>query len=189
MKLPLQISFRRMRPSEELEKIVQEKAVGLETFSEHITSCRVVIEPSARRHRKGNHYQVRINVTLPGAELVATREPSEHDEYEDILVSVRDAFSTARRLLEDYVRRQRGDTKTHESVPRGRVSKLFSEKGFGFITAPDGHELYFHRNSVPDNYFPNLSVGDLVVFVEEEGQKGPQASTVKLAGGPFKRGA
>lgn len=182
MKLPLQVHFQHMRPSETIARIIEEKANALDTFSSRIMSCRVVIEPATRRHRKGNHYQVRVILTVPGAELVATREPTEHDAYEDVFVSIRDAFAASRRLLEDYVRRQRGDVKTHEATPQGRVSKLFSEEGFGFIRAADGHELYFHRNSVSNDSFAQLSVGAPVLFVEEEGQKGPQASAVKLAG-------
>ena len=48
--------------------------------------------------------------------------------------------------------------------------------------APDGREIYFHRNSVLDAGFDRVSVGAEVRFVEEEGVRGPQASTVRLVG-------
>ena len=51
--------------------------------------------------------------------------------------------------------------------------------GFGFIEA-DGHGVYFHRNSVVGGHFERLRVGSRVRFTEEEGEKGPQASTVRL---------
>ena len=52
----------------------------------------------------------------------------------------------------------------------------------GFIEAADGGEIYFHRNAVLDGAFDRLVVGSEVVFVEEEGDKGAQASTVRLIG-------
>jgi len=50
------------------------------------------------------------------------------------------------------------------------------------LVAADGHEVYFHRNSVLDGAFGHLAVGAHVTFAEEMGEKGPQASTVKLLG-------
>jgi cold shock CspA family protein len=46
----------------------------------------------------------------------------------------------------------------------------------------DGREIYFHQNSVLNGAFPKLKVGTRVIFSEEVGNKGPQASTVKLLG-------
>jgi len=53
---------------------------------------------------------------------------------------------------------------------------------FGFLEAADGHEVYFHRNSVLPDAYDRLAVGTRVTFAEEMGEKGPQASTVKLLG-------
>lgn len=182
MKLPLQVSFRHMEHSEAIEAIVREKAARLDTFAGDIMSCRVVVEPAAKHHQHGNLYEVRIDLTLAGEEIAVTREPSEHTEYRDIQVALRDAFDTARRKLEDYVRRRRGSIKAHEVPPHGRVSQLFPEQGYGFLETPDGREIYFHRHSVLHGAFDRLQVGIEVTFVEEEGQKGPQASTVRLVG-------
>jgi cold shock CspA family protein len=49
---------------------------------------------------------------------------------------------------------------------------------YGFLTSDDGREIYFHKNSVLGRAFPPLHVGTAVRFVEEAGEKGPQASTV-----------
>jgi ribosome-associated translation inhibitor RaiA len=117
MQLPLQVSFRRMEHSDALEALVREKARRLDKFAGDIMSCRVVIEPAGKHHRDGKLYQVRIDLTLAGEEIAVTREPSEHAEYKDVHVALRDAFDTARRRLEDYVRRRRGDVKTHEVPP------------------------------------------------------------------------
>jgi cold shock CspA family protein len=72
--------------------------------------------------------------------------------------------------------------KHHEAEPTGIVKSVDAFGEFGFLEAADGHEVYFHRNSVLDDAFSRLTVGARVTFVEEMGEKGPQASTVKLLG-------
>jgi cold shock CspA family protein/ribosome-associated translation inhibitor RaiA len=182
MQLPLQVSFRHMAPSGAIEAIVRERAAKLDDFFDHIMSCRVVVELAGKHHRHGNLYEVRIDLTVPGEEIVVTREPSEHIENRDIQVALRDAFDSARRQLEDYVRRRRGLVKTHETPPHGRVKTLVPQEGYGFIATADGREVYFHRESVLHDGFGSLRIGTEVSFVEEAGRMGPQASTVTIAG-------
>jgi len=107
MQLPLQVSFRHMAPSEEIERLVREKAGKLNDFCREIMGCRVVVEPKGKHHQHGNLYDVRITLTVPGEEIAATRTPSEDVEHRDIRVSLRDAFEAAGRLLQDYERRKR----------------------------------------------------------------------------------
>ena len=182
MQLPLQVSFRHMERSPALEAIIGDRANKLDEFAGHITSCRVVVEPAGRHRLHGNQYEVRIDITLPEGEVVATREPSEHKEYKQVEVAIRDAFDSAGRKLEDYVRRQRGAVKAHACIPHAHVSKLFPDSNYGFLETAEGREIYFHRNSVLNEAFNLLEVGVEVAFAEEEGVKGPQASTVKLVG-------
>jgi cold shock CspA family protein len=68
------------------------------------------------------------------------------------------------------------------SSPIGTVVRLDSSDEFGFLESSDGHEVYFHRNSVVDDAVSDLVVGARVIFAEEEGEKGPLARTVKLLG-------
>lgn len=182
MQLPLQISFRQMEHSPALEATIRDKAARLDTFASHIMSCRVVVEFAGKHHMHGNQYNVRIDITLPGGEVVATREPGEHKEYKDIAIAIRDAFDSAARQLEDHVRRQRGDVKSHARMAHARVSKLMPAGDYGFLATPDGREIFFHRNSVLNDAFERLEVGMEVAFAEEQGERGPQASTVKLVG-------
>lgn len=109
MQLPLQVSFRHMDRSEEIEALVREKASKLETFADDIVGCRVVVEPAAGHQRNGNPYEVRIDLTVPGEEIVVTRGPGERVDSSDIRVALRESFDSARRQLEDYVRRRRGE--------------------------------------------------------------------------------
>jgi cold shock CspA family protein/ribosome-associated translation inhibitor RaiA len=182
MQLPLQVSFRHMEHSDTIEALVREKAAKLDSFADHIMSCRVVVEPAGKHHEHGNLYEVRLDITVPGEDIGVTRESSEHTEYRDIQIALRDAFDSACRKLEDYVRRTRGFVKDLAAKPHARVRKLLPDEGYGFLETADGREIYFHRNSVLDGKFDRLEVGTEVAFVEEEGKKGPQASTVKIVG-------
>jgi cold shock CspA family protein len=182
MKLPVQISFRNLPRSKEIEDTIYEQAARLDGFCDRIMSCRVVVDVPHRHHADGNLYHLRIDLTVPGEELAVNREPSEHAAYRDLRLAIDDAFSTAARLLEDYVRRQRQQVKTHEGAPHGRVAKVFPEVGYGFLETPDGREIYFHRSSLLGADFDRLEIGTEVTFVEQGGDKGPQASTVKPVG-------
>lgn len=182
MKLPLHIMFRNMGPSEAIEAKVRERAEKLDHFYEHIMSCRIVIEERHKHHERGNLYHVRIDMKVPDGEIVANREPDTHHGYTDVYVAIRDAFDSARRQLQDHARERRWEVKTHETPPHGRIAELVPEENFGRIGTLDGREVYFHRNSVIDSDFDNLEVGDEVRFVEEDGEMGPQASTVRVIG-------
>ena len=108
MDIPLQVSLHGIAHSDALDNAIRQRAAKLERYYDRIVSCRVVLELAARHQRKGKQYTVRIDLKVPGDELAITRE---HDE--DPRVALRDAFDAARRRLEDYARRQRGDVKRH----------------------------------------------------------------------------
>jgi cold shock CspA family protein len=94
--------------------------------------------------------------------------------------ALQDAFDVAKRQVQDYVRRRRGFVKTYLPVNHARVRTLFQWEGYGFLEDHQGREIYFHRNSVLNGAFDRLTEGAEVRFVEEEGDEGPQASTVTL---------
>lgn len=178
MQIPLQITFRGFPHSDAVEAKIREKAEKLDKFYPHIMSCRVVVEAEHHHHHKGNLYHVSIDMTLPGKELAISREHHDKQMYEDVYVAIRDAFGAAKRQLEDYARIQRGDAKTHEVPLRGMVIRLLPAEDHGFIRTGDGREIYFHRHSVLNDAFDELTVGSEVRYSEEEGELGPQASTV-----------
>jgi ribosome-associated translation inhibitor RaiA len=94
-------------PSEAVEAAVREKAAKLDEFCDDIMSCRVMVESPHRHHHTGKLYHLRIDLTVPGDEIVIKRDPSEDATHEDVYVVIRDAFDAAKRQLEDYVRRRR----------------------------------------------------------------------------------
>ena len=64
----------------------------------------------------------------------------------------------------------------------GTVKKVVGDRGFGFITAADGNEYFFHRNSVqPPLEFDRLIGGEHVSFEIESSPKGPRANQVSAA--------
>lgn len=135
MKHPLQITFRHMDSSPAVEARIRDEVDSLEQHFGRITSCRVVIEEPHRRER-GNEYHISIDLHVPGSQIVvnhiptshaiagggraldedAEKEPlrkdgDEHPEHKDVYVSIRDAFDAARRQLDDYAEKLRGETK------------------------------------------------------------------------------
>lgn len=182
MQLPLQITFRDIAPSPAIEAAIREKAEKLNRFYDRIIGCRVLVEAPHRHHHKGKLYHVRVDLTVPDGELVASRNPDQNHAHEDAYVAVRDAFEAVRRQLEDYSARRRGATKVHGDGETGQVSELIPELDYGRIVSPNGREIYFHRNSVLNEEFDSLSVGVEVQFVETEGEEGPKASTVRVLG-------
>jgi ribosomal subunit interface protein len=175
MRLTPQVTLKDIPHSEAVEAKIREKVTKLERFHSRIMGCRVAVESPQRRQHQGKLYTVRIDITVPGEELVINRV-----ENEDLYVAIRDAFDAANRKLEEQARRQRGDVKAHAEPPRGRVAKIYPEKDHGFIETNDGRELYFHRNSLIDLDFDRLKEGAEVVFLEEQGEKGPQAFRVAV---------
>ena len=180
MQIPLKVAFEDgVQTSEALVARIEREAKKLEQFSRNIVGCRVTVGKLSARHRQGDLFQVRLQLTLPGgAQVVADHNPSADHAHEDAFVAVRDAFAAARRRLQDWERRASGQVKLHEAPPEGRVSRIFPDQGYGFIAADDGREIYFHRNAVVNDAFPRLKEGSAVRFAEGEGDKGPQATTV-----------
>ena len=180
MQLPLQITFRHMEPSAALEARVRELAGRFDRFGADIIGCHVTIEAPHQHQHQGQVFEVHIELTVPQATLVANREHRARHSHEDVHVALRDAFRAVRRQLEDYERRHRQDVKHHEPMPHGHVSEFYPAEDFGRIQTSDGRSLYFHSHSVVGADLEQLTTGTEVQFVEEPGDHGPQASTVRV---------
>ena len=134
MTLPLQVTFRNMQHSTEVEDWIRAEAEKLETFYHRINGCRVAIEVPHRHHKKGKPIHIRIDLTLPGKEIVIKRVPvaihrttvngelaaSSHAQsksaHADLQLVIHDAFKAAGRRVQDFARRQRGQVKKHQAV-------------------------------------------------------------------------
>ncbi|MDO9191093.1 MAG: HPF/RaiA family ribosome-associated protein, partial [Sulfurimicrobium sp.] len=118
MQRQLQILFRNMPQSDAVETHIREKVEKLESFYSNIIGTKASVEIAGKHKHQGNLFNVRLDITVPGSELVVNR-----DMHEDVYVALRDAFDAAKRQLEDYARRQRGDVKAHEGELHGHVAR------------------------------------------------------------------
>lgn len=114
MRIPMEITFRHMDPSPAVEARIHEKAEKLDRFYENVMGMRVVVEAPHEHKSQGKLFHVRIDLTVPGGELVVSKGHHHQSQaHEDVYVALRDAFDVAKRRLEEYSRQQRGDVKAH----------------------------------------------------------------------------
>ncbi len=111
MHVPLQITLRNLRQSDALEERIRRKTSKLEALGHRVQSLAVTIEQGPRGQRNGREYAVRLDVRVPGHEIVVNRE---HDE--DLNAALRDAFDAATRQLDSTARIERGEVKTRSTT-------------------------------------------------------------------------
>ena len=100
MRDPIEITLRGVPRSGALERYVGEQARALDRQCERIQACHVVVEARHRPKQQGDQFAVRLNITLPGTEVVVNREHGE-----DVYIALRDAFAAAGLQLKDQMRR------------------------------------------------------------------------------------
>jgi cold shock CspA family protein len=199
MTFPIQISYRNVEASPQVEEWVRKEAEKMETFYQGILRCRVVLEMAHRHLRRGNRFQARVLLSVPGGQVAASSEAAPVDPeklleegkkvkryeieapHKDLRLAIADAFRASGRRLQDLLKRQRRRVKRHE-VNLARVVEIFPDRGFGFLETREGRRLYFHQHSVLNEGFKRMAPGTRVSFAEEKGEQGPQASTVRLIG-------
>jgi cold shock CspA family protein/ribosome-associated translation inhibitor RaiA len=187
MQTPVEIDFQGLQGNEKLRASVMKNVAVLEQRFGRITACRVVVKAPSERHRTGGACEVTIRLSLPqGREVdIGRSERAENRNAErdaDAAIAVNDAFKRARRRLQDHARRMQGQVKSHEAPPIATVKRFDDQGGFGFLETNDGREVYFHKNSVLNGDSRQVAPGTRVTFFEEIGEKGPQASTVRVLG-------
>ncbi len=114
------VRFLDQDPSPVIEEKIHQRAARLTRFSHRIQNWQVWVESPRRHHRNGPVTSVRVRLTVPGEEIITETVDA------DITVCIREAFDAARRKLQDYERRRRGDTKAHPSAAtdRSRVRQV-----------------------------------------------------------------
>ena len=183
MQSPVEIEFQEMVASPAVQDMIADHVKKLEHLYGRITACRIVVKGPGSRHKTGGLYDVNIRLALPdGLEVDIGRTPKDDERHSDLPFAINDAFKRAGRRLQDSVRRMEGMVKRHEGQPVGTVVRLDPAGEFGFLQSSDGEEIYFHRISIVDRAFAELAVGTRVMFTDEIGEKGAQATTVKLLG-------
>lgn len=168
--LPVQITVRDLPSSTALDSHIRSKSAKLQQFYSNITSCRVVVEFAQKHKHRGKIYNVRLDVTVPGKEMVTKKSG------EDVYIALRDAFNALVRQLDNYSHKRHGRVKSHSEVMHGHVARIREEEGFGFIEGTDGNQYYFSITTARD--FSRLAIGDAVEYIPEAISDGWQARHV-----------
>ena len=140
MDVPLEIAFHNLESSAAVETRVRERVAKLEKLFPRLVACRIVVEAPHRQHQKGNIFRVRIEMSVPGDDLVVSKEPNRAQERfadPDVYVVLKDAFDTAERMLKDYKGKQSGDVKTHDTPMHGHIMRINPANDFGFLRSAD----------------------------------------------------
>lgn len=182
MQVPLELTLKDIQNRDAVASLVREKTQWLHRVCDYLTSCRVAIERPQTHQSTGSPYRVRIDIRVPpGHDVVVCREPGEGNMHDSLETVVRDAFQAARRRLRRLKEKQMGESKAHpDQEVSAVVEDVVRDEDHGFIRTLDGRRIYFHRNAVTNDDFGRLTPGTGVHFVERSGDKGPQASTVRI---------
>ncbi len=171
--LPVQITIRDIPGSAALEAHLRSKSAKLKQFYKNMTSCRIVLEFEQKHKHRGKLYNVKLDVTVPGKELVVTNKTNE-----DVYVAVRDAFTAIIRQLDNLSHKRHGRVKTHSDVMHGHVARIREDEGYGFIEGTDGNEYYFSLTNVRAPGVQPLMIGDAVEYIPQSVNDGWQACHV-----------
>lgn len=129
MQIPLEISYRDIRKTDNIENLIREKVNKLERVCDSMTSCRVVIEKPQRAINNGNPFRIRIDMRVPqGHELVVERKPGEGVMSDSLEKVIRYAFDAAKKQLEKLVERRRSRVRQYpEHEESAIVDRNFPE--------------------------------------------------------------
>jgi ribosomal subunit interface protein len=116
MQSALQLTFRDVPHSDAIEASVREKVLKLEAMFPPLVSCHVSVELPHKHKHQGKQFCVHITLHVPGAELVVSHHPAT-----DCYSAVSEAFAVAKRRLDAYARRLRGDKKHYTHLGRAEV--------------------------------------------------------------------
>ncbi len=172
--MDLRIESRNVKMTPRWKQEIEERMADLQEGHDDITHARVTLTKNAHHKKASKVAEALIVVTLPKRHTITARKDDKTFEE-----AMRAAFAA----LEVEVDKFRGKRASKDvrvpPVPlRGVVSKLFPDEGYGFILQDGGGEVYFHRNALHGLAFDELEDGTEVAFNVEDGEKGPQATTV-----------
>ncbi len=158
-------------------KIEEEKEKLIRNYAAYLLHLRVVIE--ATTHHKEGGFEIKLVASVPNDTVVVARKGG---AVRPLLV---EAFDVLSLQLKENLRKMRKVKKAPEALVDGdsfgTIRKLSPHESYGFISTHDERDIYFHENALKDANMDELSEGDGVIYGETIGDKGPQASWVRLA--------
>jgi ribosomal subunit interface protein len=185
MQVAPEVIFKDVDRSAWIEEYIGERMAHLERFGRGITRCHVMLSCEQASQRKGNRYSLMVEVRLPPQhDLAVKKQKQVREPQTQIPALINEAFGAIEKQLKKTSARRRHEEKQHDGQPHGMVDRLFDD-GYGFIRSlGDDRQIYFHRNSVLHGDFERLSVGTEVRFTLQQGEEGPQASSVQVVSKP-----
>ena len=172
--MELHIESRNVEMTPRWKKEIEERMEKLQAGHDDIMHARVTLTKNPHHKKSKNVAEALVVVTLPGRPALTSRK--EEKTFEE---AIRAAFFSIDIELRKYREKRASKDVRLSPIPlRGVVCKLFPKEGFGFILQEGGGEVYFHKNAVHGMEFDHLEDGTEVTFNIEEGEKGPQATTV-----------
>lgn len=180
--IPFKITFLDFPESDVVWIAVQKRIEKLEHFFSRIIRCEVAIFLPHRHRHSDRLYHIQIRIFLPGDDVIITRKPVQNEAHRNIYVAIRDSFNAAERLLREKIKIVRHENKLHHQENRqiGKITKLFFNDGYGFLTTFDGNEFYFDKNCLLNKKFEQLEIGQKARFLDELGEKGPQVTSMAM---------
>lgn len=172
--MDLQIDSRNVTMTPRWKTEIESRMADLQAGHEDLVHGRVTLTKNAHHKKSQNVAEALVVVTLPGRHTLTARK--EEKTFEE---AIRSAFVALGSELKKFRDKRSSKEIRVPPIPlRGVISKLFPLEGYGFLIQDGGGEVYFHKNSVHGMKFEDLEDGAEVLFNVEDGEKGPQATTV-----------
>ena len=173
--MELEVESRNVEMTPRWKTEIESRMADLQRRHEDLIHGRVTLTKNPHHKKLANVAEALIVVTLPGRQTMTSRK--EDKTFEEAIRTAFDAMAIE--LRKNREKRGRTEVRTSPIPPfRGVVCKLFPKEGYGFILKEGGGEVYFHKHALQGLAFEELNDGTDVAFSIEEGEKGPQASTV-----------
>ena len=160
------------------KKIDEEKEKLVRHFANFVLHLRVSIE--ATTHHKEGGYELKLVASVPNDTVVVARKG---ENVGPLLVEAFDVLSLQmKEILRKKRQSQKGaDVPVDDGAQYGVIRKVSPYESYGFIVSQDAREIYFHENALKDISIDSLTEGDSVMYGESRGDKGPQASWVRVS--------
>ncbi len=172
--MDLQIDSRNVTMTPRWKTEIENRMADLQAGHDDLIHGRVTLTKNAHHKKAQNVAEALVVVTMPGRHTLTARK--EEKTFEE---AIRAAFFAMAIEVKKFRDKRASKEIRVPPIPlRGVIGKLFLQEGYGFLLQDGGGEVYFHKNAVHGMKFEELEDGVEVSFNVEEGEKGPQATTV-----------
>lgn len=160
------------------DKIEEERNRLTRHYANFVLHLRVTIEATPGYKEGG--FEVRLVASVPNDTVAVKRWG------ENVRSLLTESFDVLGAQLKEIVKKKQNHktAKMSGAVIDGKstgiVRKIFPEESYGFIVTDDQLDVFFHANSLKDVAIGELTEGDEVLFAMEVGDKGPQATWVRV---------